>query len=149
MFVAASSLSTFSSGAVPALQSLTLCVLQCRSLANAGAGGSGEDVSIGRVLGALAVLEAVGQMILAPMLFGLIYSTTVATFPKTIFTVAAVICVASLALLFMIRPDTARGKRKCARVEADIERGRSRVNKDLRGYVAEGHRGEASGSGRS
>jgi len=148
MFVAASSLNSFSSGVVPALQSLALCVLQSHSLANASAGGSEEDVGIGRLFGALAVLQAVGQMILGPLLFGLIYSTTVAVFPKALFIAAAAICVISLALVFMIRPDAGtKGKRKRPWVE--VERGRSRVSKDLRGYVPERSEGEASGSGDS
>jgi len=149
MFVAASSLSSFGSGVVPALQSLALCVLQSRSLANAGAGGNEEDVGIGRLFGALAVLQAVGQMILGPLLFGLVYSTTVATLPKAIFITAAGICVVSILLVFMIRLDVgAKGKRTRARAEVEIERGRSRVSKDLRVYVPESE-GEASGSGSS
>ena len=147
MFVAASSLSSFSSGVVPAIQSLALCVLQSRSLANISAGGSEEDVDIGRLFGALAVLQAVGQMILGPMLFGLIYSTTVATLPKAIFAATAGVCIVSLALVFVIRPDTdTKGKRKRGQAEVEIERGRSRVSKDLRVYVPEGSEGEASGS---
>jgi hypothetical protein len=147
MFVAASSLSSFGSGVMPAVQSLALCVMQSRSLANASAGGTKEDVGIGRLFGALAVLQAVGQMILGPMLFGLIYSATVAEFPKAIFTTAAGILVVSLALVFMIRPNVgAKGKRKRARAEVEIERGRSRVSKDLRVGVSERSDGETSGS---
>ena len=145
MFVAATSLSSFGSGVIPAVQSLALCTLQSRSLANASAGVTTADVDIGRLFGALAVLQAVGQMILGPMLFGLIYSTTVAVFPKAIFVAAAGILVVALALVFMIRPDVgAKGKRKRVRTEVEIERGRSRVSKDLRGQRNEG---ESSGSG--
>jgi len=145
MFVAASSLSSFGSGVVPAVQSLALCILQSRSLANARAGGNEEDVGIGRLFGALAVLQAVGQMIVGPMLFGVIYSATVAAFPKAIFTAAAGICFVSLMLVFLIQPDAGlKGKRRRVGVEVEIERGRSRVSKDLRASPLPGRSGGES-----
>lgn len=148
MFVAASSLSSFGSGVVPAVQSLALCVLQSRSLANASAGGTEKDIGIGRLFGALAVVQAVGQMIIGPTIFGLVYGTTVATFPKAIFTTAAGLCLVSLALVCMVRPDGgAKGKRRRAREEVEIERGRSRASKDLRVRVPERSEGsETSGN---
>lgn len=151
MFVAASSLSSFGSGVVPAVQSLALCILRSRSLANVRAGGKEEDVGIGRLFGALSVLQAVGQMILGPMLFGVVYSGTVATFPKAIFATAAGICFVALTLVSLIRPDAgAKGKRKRVGVEVEIERGRSRVSKDLRVSAPPRRSGEgASGSGGS
>ena len=148
MFVAASSLSSFGSGVVPAVQSLALSILQSRSISNAKAGCKGEDVDIGRLFGALAVLQAVGQMILGPLIFGFIYSATVATFPKAIFTTAGGICVVSIAFVFLIRPVAGpKGKRRRVQSEVEIERGRSRVSKDLRWIVPERSEGEASGSG--
>jgi len=147
MFVAASSLNSFGSGVVPAMQSLALCILKSHSLANSTAGGNDGDVGIGRLLGALAVLQAIGQLILAPVLFGFIYSATVANCPKAIFAIAAGIGLVSLAFVLMIQPYTGRnGKRRRARAEVEIERGRSRVSKDLRRYTASS---EASGSGSS
>ena len=79
------------------------------------------------------------------MLFGLIYSGTVATLPKTMFMIAAGILVGSLALMFLVKPafgeryagknamGNGNGKiaKKAKRVRRE-ERGRSRVSKDLR-----------------
>jgi hypothetical protein len=150
MFVAASSLSSFGSGVVPAVQSLALCILQSRSISNANAGCNEEDVGIGRLFGALAVLQAVGQMIIGPLIFGFIYSATVATFPKAIFMTAGGICVVSLAFVFLIRPVVGpKGKRRRVQSEVEIERGRSRVSKDLRWGVPERGEAEPSGSGSS
>jgi hypothetical protein len=88
LFVAASSLTSFGSGTVPAIHSLALCMLQVRGLDNAaGAGasscssvtdGGGEDANVvesnkeegtGALFGAFAVLQAVGQMILGVSFF--------------------------------------------------------------------------------
>jgi len=144
MFIAASSFSIFGSGVMPTVQSLALCILRSRSLANVSAGGTEVDVGIGRLFGALAVLQAVGQMIIGPMLFGLVYSTTVGTYPKAIFATAAGICVGSLVLVLMIRPE---GSNKKRRGGVEIERGRSRISKDLRGYIPESSESASNRSG--
>jgi hypothetical protein len=70
MFVLSSSLDSFASGTVPAMQSLALCIAQARALRVAD--GEGEmavgaeqgELNVGRLFGALAVLQAVGQTIL-------------------------------------------------------------------------------------
>jgi len=69
MFVAASSLSGLGSGAVPAIHSLALCMMQVRALDAKAAAAAGEvdskdEGGTGALFGALAVLQAVGQMIL-------------------------------------------------------------------------------------
>ncbi|EIW84355.1 hypothetical protein CONPUDRAFT_100346 [Coniophora puteana RWD-64-598 SS2] len=60
-----------------------------------------EDVALepGKLFGALAVLQASGQMILGPLLFGLIYSGTVGTSPKSVFAAAGALVF--LAILFI------------------------------------------------
>jgi hypothetical protein len=63
LFVLATSLSCLGSGAVPAIQSLALCILQVRAL-DAGEADGGKAEGVGSLFGALAVLQAVGQMIL-------------------------------------------------------------------------------------
>ncbi|PPQ64605.1 hypothetical protein CVT26_002003 [Gymnopilus dilepis] len=142
MFVLASSLNGLGSGAVPAIHSLALCMAQVRALDASGgvADSAKEDEGTGALFGALAVLQAVGQMILGPMLFGLIYSGTVAQFPKAIFVTAAGILVCALAIVMCVRNPVRvvsmtraiqGGKRR--RRDTDGERGRSRVSKDLRG----------------
>ena len=72
------------------------------------------------------------------MIFGLIYSGTVAKFPAAIFTVAIAFLVCSLTVILCVRnpvraayPGRSRGKKN--RHVRDVERGRSRVSKDLRG----------------
>ncbi|KAF7973488.1 hypothetical protein HWV62_14980 [Athelia sp. TMB] len=148
IFIVASSLSSFSAGVVPGIQSLALCITQSRALAITKAGGVVHEVGTGKLFGALSVLQAAGQMIIGPMLFGVIYSKTVADFPDAIFATAGAFCIASLSFVLMIRPDggKAEGKRR-ARTEAQIERGRPRRSKDLRKSLPTyGSEGESSGS---
>lgn len=66
------------------------------------------------------------------MIFGLIYSETVAIFPKTVFAVAAALLVCALTMLLCVRNPVRPGRSK-GKKRRDIERGRSRVSKDLRG----------------
>lgn len=71
LFVLASGMNSMGSGAVPAMQSLALCILQVRKMDERIAAGKGEmdeqesdSGSVGPLFGALAVVQAVGQMIL-------------------------------------------------------------------------------------
>ncbi|CCM04669.1 uncharacterized protein FIBRA_06855 [Fibroporia radiculosa] len=123
MFTAATSLSSFGAGFDPTLHSLALCIMQT----------SGED-NRGKLFGLFAMLRTVGQLILGPLLFGILYSTTVAQYPKAIFVAAG--CFAFLAMIFisLVRPDAGtKTKRRPRRLEdAEPERGRSRATKDIR-----------------
>jgi len=62
-------LSSFGSGSVPAIESLALCIAQAQALnavGNSDSEGEGErkgEVDVGRLFGALAVLQAIGQTI--------------------------------------------------------------------------------------
>lgn len=173
MFVAASSLSAFGGGLVPAVHSLALCIVQARALEpDFGITGYGVrdvdgivepfshdhdlDVEVGQVqgygtmsqgsrassvagsslfgprdralststhatgttltapanpppvdsgtlFGAFAVLQALGQMILGPMLFGLVYSTTVARYPKAVFILSSALLLGSFGALLAVR----------------------------------------------
>ncbi|KAF8656267.1 hypothetical protein AX16_002703 [Volvariella volvacea WC 439] len=135
-FVMATALSSMGSGTLPAVQSLALCIVQLRALRSGNPTG-GSDESTGKLLGALAVLQAIGQMVLAPMLFGLIYSETVATYPKAIFTTAAGILFLALVLVLLVQAPDVRARKGTRRTFKDVERGRSRVSKDLRGGAAQ------------
>jgi hypothetical protein len=73
MFIVSSSLNGMGSGAVPAIHSLALCMIQVRALNARTIGADGqpsgaeeahEEEGTGALFGALAVLQAVGQMIL-------------------------------------------------------------------------------------
>jgi len=145
MFVAASALGSMGSGVVPAVHSLALCMLQVRSLDVAASNDGADAIMVelkeegtGPLFGAFAVLQTIGQTILGPMIFGLIYSGTVAKFPAAIFTVATALLVCSLMVILCVRnpvrpayPGRSKGKKN--RHVRDVERGRSRVSKDLRG----------------
>ena len=67
------SLSSFGAGAVPAVNSFALCVVQMRGLGRAERNGKGEGEEdgggAGRVFGALALIQAVGQQILGVRIF--------------------------------------------------------------------------------
>ncbi|OAX35660.1 hypothetical protein K503DRAFT_722626, partial [Rhizopogon vinicolor AM-OR11-026] len=157
MFVGATSLSCAGGGVMPGMQSLALCTLQGRALATkeiavrAGEAQEHEtDVELepGKLFGALAVTQAIGQTILGPMVFGVIYSSTVASFPKAVFGVACALVLVSIALTILVRSDVSlsmKPKKVKAKGKAivkpnlryqEISRGRSRVSKDLRGGAA-------------
>lgn len=161
-FVGATSLACAGAGVSPAVQSFALSTLYGRALVekeatriHAGSGSTSSDFDVisepGKLLGALAVLQAAGSTILGPILFGLVYSTTVASFPRAIFVVAAGLILLSIILTFFIRtPGRVANRRKTTTVPAAIHitskkarrwceeenRGRSRVSKDLRGGAA-------------
>jgi len=81
-FVLASSFSSFGAGFIPAVQSLALCIVQARQLLEGAASSESPegadaaadvreesvkpkgDSGIGRLFGALSVLQATGQMII-------------------------------------------------------------------------------------
>ena len=76
---------------------------------------------------------------LQPLLFGMVYSSTVAQFPKGIFVLAAALVAIGLLLISLVRPPFKRPP-KVRRIEEqshdsddeeEIVRGRSRVSKDL------------------
>ncbi|THH21256.1 hypothetical protein EW146_g240 [Bondarzewia mesenterica] len=129
-------ISSFASGMLPAGQSLAICIMQRNGL--------GED-GLGALFGAISALQAAGQMILGPLLFGMVYSSTVAQFPQAIFILAGALTFISLSMLFLIRADpatplrlsaAAKGKAKVKpkpkrRSDVDRERGRSRSVKHV------------------
>ncbi|KAF5359873.1 hypothetical protein D9756_003450 [Leucocoprinus leucothites] len=144
LFVLASGMASFGTGAAPAIHSLTLCILQAREMSEDAESAEGqgsqssapaETRNVGGLFGAFAFLQSIGSMILGPMMFGLVYSSTVAAMPKAIFMVAAGMLSVSLLLMLLVRnPVQKIGKKRKRRGEG--ERGRSRVSKDLRGGAA-------------
>ncbi|KAF8638311.1 hypothetical protein AX17_002331 [Amanita inopinata Kibby_2008] len=143
LFITASFLGSFGSGVVPPAQNLALCILQVREMNTAE--GVQPEGGVGSLFGALATLQAIGSTILGPMLFGLVYSESVATFPKAVFALAGGILFIGFVLLMVVRNPAGtphmgpgdrgkkdKGKRRPRRF-IDVERGRSRVSKDLRG----------------
>lgn len=110
----------------PAISSLALCLLQARAKLEGK-----DDVDVGNLFGALAVVQALGQMLLGPLVFGTIYSQTVAFYPKTIFVVGATLAGISSTSMLMVRVPGST-KKIAQSNRRDVERGRSRVSKDLR-----------------
>ncbi|KAJ6513144.1 major facilitator superfamily domain-containing protein [Mycena sanguinolenta] len=91
-FIAASCLSSFTSGGNPALHSLGAVCLQAL----------GYSSETGRLFGAVGVLNAIAHSI-APAIFAATYSHTVSTYPKTIFCLAATLLISAVTLLGGIR----------------------------------------------
>ncbi|KAJ3920154.1 hypothetical protein F5877DRAFT_89606 [Lentinula edodes] len=91
-FVAFSTLSSFTSGGNPTLHSLGAVCLHA----------SGRSSEVGSLFGALAVLSAIAHVI-SPTLYAVTYGTTVATFPKAIFVLAASLLGTAVVLLAFIR----------------------------------------------
>lgn len=86
LFVLASWLQCAGAGAIPAIQSLALCILQARSLlaADAGQPGPGADAAIGTLFGALAVLQAGGQMVLGVRTLHSLFSRRLTYVPRSL-----------------------------------------------------------------
>lgn len=153
-FTGVTSISALAAGSMPALQSLAICILQ-RSRQ-----GSPE---IGALFGGLSMLTALGQilgvsssfithplicsdssmscMILQPVIFGIVYSTTVARFPEAVFALAAALVLVAFGTTFFIRnapPHVRKGKAPVANAAPrrpvlipERERGRSRTVKHI------------------
>ncbi|KAJ7471997.1 hypothetical protein FB451DRAFT_990518, partial [Mycena latifolia] len=99
LFVGASALAHWvRAGAHPAAQSFVLGIVQARARAELPLRSAPADAAagIGSVLAAFAVLQA-------GMLFGLIYSRTVAVYPKAVFFAAVAVLAVALAVTLGIR----------------------------------------------
>ncbi|KAF8520258.1 MFS general substrate transporter [Hysterangium stoloniferum] len=134
LFVGFSLITSIGTGLVPALHSVAMCTLNLRENSQGGKGGK----DVGKLFGALSILQAVGSTILGPMLFGTIYSVTVGVYPKTIFVLAASQVIVALTMLVMIRPprvDVPIEIRVDRQVEVQVKRtrgrGRSRGKKNI------------------
>ncbi|EIN14738.1 MFS general substrate transporter [Punctularia strigosozonata HHB-11173 SS5] len=153
LFTFLSVLSGFGSGVVPALQSLALCIVQrSETFAAADSKTVSPGAGKGQLFGAMASVQAIGQQIIGPIVFGVLYANTVGTYPKAIFVAAAGILFVALVLVCFLRPpyqpassrpkispqaqqttpSQSKGKKRRVRDAAEIDRGRSRATKDLR-----------------
>ncbi|KAH8995633.1 major facilitator superfamily domain-containing protein [Lactarius akahatsu] len=93
LFVFLTSLGALTSGGHPALQSLGAVSLRAM--------GKGNEV--GLVFGALGLVNAVSHIV-APGIYAAIYGKTVATFPKAMFVMSAVMLYIAVTLLARVRP---------------------------------------------
>ena len=76
-----------------------------------------------------------------PVLFGVMYGETVAGFPRAIFVTAGMVLLGAMTCVGLARPEgVSAGKGRRRRVKRwereEMERGRSRARKDLRGGAA-------------
>ncbi|KAI0293358.1 hypothetical protein B0F90DRAFT_1822129 [Multifurca ochricompacta] len=94
VFVGASALGALAAGYSPAMYSLSLELYARR-------GGSPSEA--GRLFGAMSVIQALGNQIVGPSLFGLLYIKTVATFPEAMFYAFAAAVLFALFFLFLVR----------------------------------------------
>ncbi|KAI9461197.1 major facilitator superfamily domain-containing protein [Lactarius psammicola] len=94
LFIFLTSLGALTSGGHPALQSLGAVSLRAM--------GKGNEV--GLVFGALGLVNAVSHIV-APGIYAAIYGTTVATFPKAMFVMSAVMLYIAVTLLVRVRPN--------------------------------------------
>ncbi|KIO34617.1 hypothetical protein M407DRAFT_16586 [Tulasnella calospora MUT 4182] len=115
-FVLVTLLSAFGGGSAPAMQSASLCLLKNPS----------EDS--GKLFGAFSMIQAVAAFIISPLLFGLMYSETVRTFPEAMFLCGGILLAFSCISLLFVRPALPIKKKK-----RPIRRGRSTRTKALSG----------------
>jgi len=88
LFVLASSLTSMGAGSIPAVHSTVLGYARYRNIQAQVPETAREDVGV--LFGALATIQALGQSILGPILFGILYFYTSEVFPKSIFVASAV-----------------------------------------------------------
>lgn len=94
LFICFTSLSSFTSGANPAIHALAVSYLLAFH----------NDQNVGRMFGGMSMLQAISNT-LQPILFGFIYSETTGTFPKAIFAVAAALLITTSLLFMLLRTD--------------------------------------------
>ncbi|KAH9960045.1 major facilitator superfamily domain-containing protein [Lactifluus volemus] len=99
IFTGITCISALASCTFPTVESLAICMFQ-RSRQ-----GSAE---LGPLFGGLGTLIALGQAILAPVIFGIFYSTTVAYFPEAIFVLGTALVFVSLSVTFLIHTEPRR-----------------------------------------
>lgn len=100
-FVLATTLTSLGSTSIPSYSSTVLGYVRYR--ASQGEITEPEE-DVGVLFGALAVLQSLGQTILGPIVFGIVYSMTVSTYPKGVFVLACSCAGAALVLMCIARP---------------------------------------------
>jgi MFS family permease len=129
LFVLSTTLTSLGSSSIPSYSSSVLGYVRYR----ATQGEQDEaDEDVGVLFGALAVLQSLGQTIVGPIIFGVVYSMTISWYPKGVFVLALGCAGVALLLMCIARPRkrliligqrTDRG--------SIYERGRSTLTKDI------------------
>ncbi|KAL4072834.1 major facilitator superfamily domain-containing protein [Scleroderma yunnanense] len=87
----------------PIAQAIALELYSAAGMTGAGkAARIGQD-EVGRLFGAMSVLQALGSQIIGPAVFGYVYSHTVATFPQAIMLVSALQFTIAFVLLGLVK----------------------------------------------
>lgn len=116
------------SGSIPALHASVVGYVRLRNIqANVPAD---ERPDVGVLFGALSTLQATSQLVIGPLLFGLIYSATVHEFPRAIFVVAGAFSGLAFILMLFVRPRK-RVILVGPRTDGRVSRGRSTQQKDI------------------
>jgi hypothetical protein len=167
VFTGITSLSALASGGTPALHSLAICILQRsqKGSPDTGAlfGGLGMLTALGQILGVRNPIFQLTQLSkicsdngscafclffflnLQPIMFGIVYSTTVARFPEAVFALAAALVLVAFGTTYFIRTEpppqvrkgkaptvvAPRGPRRPVLLIPERERGRSRTVKHI------------------
>lgn len=140
LFVLATALTSMGAGSIPAIHSTVSGYARYRNIQAQVPEQAREDVGV--LFGALATLNAVGQSIIGPIFFGILYTHTVGVFPKSIFVASAVcagfgwgvmcVCVRPRKRVIIHGPRKSPGEGR-RRVRG---RGRSALTKDI-GFTSE------------
>ncbi|KAI6006693.1 major facilitator superfamily-domain-containing protein [Pisolithus orientalis] len=109
-FVIGTIIGSFSAAFTPISQALALEIYTSAVSDNKNQEEEGEGASeegqgeMGRLFGVLSVLQALGQQIISPAMFGFVYSRTVAlAFPQAIFVVTAICFMIAFVLLAFVK----------------------------------------------
>jgi hypothetical protein len=114
-FIGATIVLSFSGGFAPAAQSLTLALAHpsahaARRNAPAGKLPAPAKTEIGRLFGALAVLQALGSQVAGPAIFSATFVASIGAHPRAIFWLSGVIIVLALGVLSAVRLDADSNK---------------------------------------
>ncbi|PVG01020.1 MFS general substrate transporter [Serendipita vermifera] len=129
LFVLATTLTSLGSSSIPSYSSTVLGYVRYRA---AQGEQEDQDEDVGVLFGALAVLQSLGQTIVGPIIFGVVYSMTISWYPQGVFVLACGCAGVALLLMCIARPRKRLiliGHRKDR--PTAYERGRSVMTKDI------------------
>lgn len=110
IFVLGTIIGSFSVAFTPISQALALDIYTAAVGDDGGCQGEEEETATsdgpsetGKLFGVLSVLQALGQQIISPAVYGFVYSRSVAAFPQAIFVVTAICFVIAFVLLTFVK----------------------------------------------
>ncbi|KAG9088414.1 hypothetical protein FRC06_002049 [Ceratobasidium sp. 370] len=110
-FIGATIILSFGGGFIPAAQSLALALAHpsahaVRRNASTGKSPAPAKQEVGRLFGALAVIQALGSQVAGPAIFSATFVASIGTHPRAIFWLSGVIIIIGLGALSAVRLDT-------------------------------------------